>query len=128
MFFNYHKSNKPYGRMCWKYNACLIFLYNSRLKYFSLQKEGIISDLHANYIQDARRERIGINANCSLFISDFNKNWNVSVNFSRTRNVKFHGNPFCGSRVLPKLKDIAKLADKLLKISTVKAPRIRMKS
>jgi hypothetical protein len=90
---------------------------------FFSTKRGIISDLHANYVQDARQELIDLDANGSLFISDFNKNWNLSVNFSKTLNVKFHENPFYGSCVFPKLEDIANLAEKLLQISALKAPK-----
>jgi hypothetical protein len=40
---------------------------------------------------------VGLHVKCSLLLLDFNQNWNMSTNFSKT--VKFYEYPFGGSLV-----------------------------
>jgi hypothetical protein len=43
----------------------------------------------------------GIRIKYSLFMSDFNETWIFSTVFRKYSNIKFHENPFSGSRVVP---------------------------
>jgi hypothetical protein len=36
---------------------------------------------------------IDVHVNGPLFLSDFNKKWNVSINFNKTLSIKFRQNP-----------------------------------
>ena len=78
-------------RHCTK-KECFGFLYNCLPNCFSLKKiQRILPQIY-----------IGSHLTCPLFLSRFNENWIFSKRFLKnTEFVKFHENPFSGSRVVP---------------------------
>ena len=59
---------------------------------------------------DTKCTYIGLTVKYRLFLSDFNENWNFLDTFSRNdSHIKFHENPFNGSRVLCRRTDVTKL-------------------
>ena len=51
------------------------------------------------YYKDHRIDVSGFSLKCLSFLSDLNKNQNLSADFSK--NIKFHENPSDSSRVVP---------------------------
>ena len=49
---------------------------------------------------DQKYVYIGLHVKCPLFLSDFNETWTFWTDFRKTLNIKFHENPFSGSRVV----------------------------
>jgi hypothetical protein len=84
LFFNYPKIRDNYGRVHWAENVCLIFSYNICSKQFSL----VFSELCSR-----------CTCKCML-LSDFKIIGTCRQILLKFPNIKIHGNPFSGSRVV----------------------------